>query len=174
MFVLSACHQSNRDKEAKEQRERDERFDATLQHFTSQHSAVRLDTREPNSIFRKLTIDAQDSIAATPSQLYWSISDQFDIYRDASGPRLFFRAISDHWVSLSCTDAQVAAIRKQCRPDRTFCILRASVHTSIRFSAAYRAPRLEFWHRRGHFGSSCGGRDYRTSVHRRAQRLCTT
>jgi hypothetical protein len=120
LLILAACHQSKRDTEAKQQREREERFDATLQRFTTQHSALRFDTREPGSIFRKLTIDAQDSIAAAPAQRYWSISDQFDIYRDASGPHLLFRAISDHWVSLSCTETQVAEIRKQRRADRTF------------------------------------------------------
>jgi hypothetical protein len=154
LLLLAACHQSSRDKEATQQREREERFDATLQRFTSQHSAIRFDTREPDSMFRKLTIDAQDSIAATPTQLYWSISDQFDIYRDASGPHLFFRAISDHWVSLSCTDAQVAEIRKQRRPDRTF----------VSFALAYTLRSASPIHVELRGSSSGGGEDTSVAV----------
>jgi hypothetical protein len=145
LLFLAACHHSDRDAEAKQQRERGERFDKTLEHFTTQHTgAVRFDTREAQSMFRKLTIDAQDAIAAKPNQLYWSISSQFDIYREASGAHLLLRAISDHWVLLSCTETQVADIRKQRRADRTsasfvlaYTLLSASpLHVELRGSSS--------------------------------------
>jgi hypothetical protein len=121
LLLFTACRESQRDIQARRDHEREQRLDATLEHFTAQHPGIiRLETREPGSIFRKLTIDAQEAIGAGREQLYWNISDQFDIYRDSSGPRLVFRAISDHWVWLACTDAQVADIRKQRRADRTF------------------------------------------------------
>jgi hypothetical protein len=101
------------DRNARRNKEREEHVESTRAQLLARYpKAIHLETREAGSPYRGFTIDAQEVIAAAPEQIYWNDAMLFDIYRDSSGPRLTFRAISDHWLSLDCTDSQASQIRK--------------------------------------------------------------
>lgn len=121
VFLIIACHDSATDREARREKGQEEHVESTRAQLLGRYPNVRrFDTREAGSIYRGLTIDAQDAIAAAPEQAYWNDATQLDIYRDSGGSHLKFRAIGDHWVSLDCADSQVSQLRKFHRTDRIF------------------------------------------------------
>lgn len=120
--LVNACGESKRELQSKLDRDRTLQAEALKAKVISRYpDATQFDYRDPQSLSIKLTIDAQDSIAAAPAQLYWNEVSAFDIYRNRNGLNLTFRGRGDRWISLECADELASRIRQERNPHNIYC-----------------------------------------------------
>ena len=118
---LTACGETKKETETRLHRERRQQAETIKATTLSQYpNAIPFGSDEPFLLTRPLTVDVQDSIAASPTQVYWREVGEysgFDIHRVRDGLRLILRGRDDEWASLDCSDDLAARIRQVYKPD---------------------------------------------------------